>query len=476
MQRFSRTQLRLPVVLPLALVLALARDGRAEVTSPPADMQLARAIFQELIEINTSDSSGDCTKAARAMAARLEGAGLPKADVQVLGPDPRKGNLVARLRGSGKRRPLLLLAHLDVVEARRDDWSFDPFVFREQGGYFYGRGTSDDKAMAAIFVTNLIRYLREGLRPERDLVLALTADEEGGRFNGVDWLLKTHRELVDAEFGLNEGGGGMIENGRRVANTIQASEKVYQSFRLEVRNPGGHSSLPVPDNAIVRLAEGLVRLSHYQFPARLNDVTRLFFERSAATVPEPEASDRRAAAKVPPDPAAIERLSAQPSLNARLRTTCVPTLLEGGHAENALPQLARATVNCRILPDEQPEDVRAAIVAALADAQIAVTAVAPAKPSPPSPPTAEILGPVERITSAMWPGVPVIPTMSTGATDSLYFRAAGIPMYGVDGLFEDVSDVRAHGRDERESVRSFYEGQEFLYRLVKALASPEAGR
>ncbi len=458
-------------------MLALAAsDGRADVTSPPADKELARAIYRELVEINTTDSSGDCTRAAEAMAARLRTAGLGAADVQVLGPDPRKGNLVARLRGTGQRRPLLLLAHLDVVEARREDWSFDPFVFREEGGYFYGRGTSDDKAMAAIFVANLIRYLREGFRPDRDLVLALTADEEGGTFNGVDWLLTNHRQLLDAELALNEGGGGQTKDGRRIANTVQASEKVFQSFRLEVKNRGGHSSLPVPDNAIYRLAEGLTRFSRYRFPARLNDVTRLFFERSAATVPEPEASDRRAVARIPPDLAAADRLSTQPYLNARLRTTCVATLLEGGHAENALPQTARATVNCRMLPDEEPERVKAAIVAALADEAIAVTEVAPARPSPPSPVTAGVLSPIERISASMWPGVPVIPSMSAGATDAVFLRAAGIPVYGVDGIFEDVDDVRAHGRDERESVTSFYEGQEFLYRLVKALSSADGAR
>jgi acetylornithine deacetylase/succinyl-diaminopimelate desuccinylase-like protein len=330
--------------------------------------------------------------------------------------------------------------------------------------------------MAAIFVANLVRYLRDGFKPDRDLVLALTADEEGGRFNGVDWLVKNHRELVDAELGLNEGGGGQSQGGRRIANTVQASEKVFQSFRLEVRNPGGHSSLPVPDNAIYRLAEGLVRFSRFRFPVRLNEVTRLFFERSAATVPEPEASDRRAVARNPPDPAAAERLSTQAYLNARLRTTCVATMLEGGHAENALPQMARATINCRMLPDDKPADVKAAIVEALADEKIAVTALQDAKPSPPSPLSAGILAPIERVSSTMWPGVPVVPIMSSGATDSLYLRAAGIPVYGVDGIFEDVDDTRAHGRDERMLVTSFYEGQEFLYRLVKTLSSPQAAR
>jgi acetylornithine deacetylase/succinyl-diaminopimelate desuccinylase-like protein len=468
---------RLLLLAWLPVSLLSGTGSRADdLTSPPADRDLARAIYKELVEINTTDSNGDCTQAAEAMAARLKAGGLKASDLQVLGPDPRKKNLVARLRGTGQRRPLLLLAHLDVVEARREDWSFDPFVFREEGGFFYGRGTSDDKAMAAIFVANLIRYVREGFRPDRDLVLALTADEEGGTFNGVDWLVKNHRDLVEAELGLNEGGGGQIKNGRRLANTVQASEKVYQSFRLEVRNPGGHSSLPVPENAIYRLAEGLVRLSRYRFPVRLNEVTRLFFERSAATVEGQEAADRRAVAKDPPDLAAADRLSEQAYLNARLRTTCVATMLEGGHAENALPQTARATVNCRMLPDEKPEDVKAAIVAALADEKIAVTPVAPAKPSPPSPLTPAVLSPIERITGSMWPGVPVVPTMSTGSTDSLYFRAAGIPVYGVDGIFEDVDDTRAHGRDERLLVRSFYEGQEFLYRLVKELSSAQRAR
>jgi acetylornithine deacetylase/succinyl-diaminopimelate desuccinylase-like protein len=464
------------LILGLLLLLS-ATDGRgADIMSPQPDRNLARAIYKELIEINTTDSSGNCTKAAEAMEARLKAAGLPAADVQVLGPDPRKGNLVARLRGKGTRRPLLLLAHLDVVEARREDWSFDPFVFREEGGYFYGRGTSDDKAMAAIFVANLIRLLREGFRPDRDLVLALTADEEGGSFNGVDWLLKNHRDLVDSELGINEGGGGQTKDGRRVANTVQASEKVFQSFTLEVKNRGGHSSLPVPDNAIYRLAEGLVRLSRYRFPVRLNEVTRLFFERSAATATGTEAADRMAVAKDPPDPAAADRLSEKAYLNARLRTTCVPTLLQGGHAENALPQTARATVNCRMLPDEKPEDVQRAIVAALADDQIVVAPVAAAKRSPPSPLSPAVLRPIEKITAEMWPGIPVVPTMSTGGTDALYLRAAGIPVYGVDGIFEDVDDVRAHGRDERLGVTSFYEGQEFLYRLVKALSSPEEER
>jgi acetylornithine deacetylase/succinyl-diaminopimelate desuccinylase-like protein len=457
----------------LSLLTAGAPLLPGEASAPSQDRTLVRDIYKELIELNTTDSVGDNTAAAEAMAARLKAAGLPEGDVQVLVPRPRKGNLVARLRGTGKRRPLLLLAHLDVVEARREDWSFDPFVFREQDGYFYGRGTSDDKAMAAILVANLIRYRREGFRPDRDLILALTADEEGGDANGASWLVKEHRDLIDAELGLNEGGGGEIKDGRKIANTVQASEKVFQSFRLEVKNPGGHSSLPVPENAIYRLAESLLRISRFRFPLRLNEITRAFFSRASGALPGPEAADMKAILADPPDAAAADRLSQRPYYNALLRTTCVATLLEGGHAENALPQTARATVNCRMLPDESPEEVQQTLVRVVADEKVAITPVAPAKPSPPSPLTPTVLGPIERITQAMWPGVPVVPVMSTGATDSLYLRGAGIPIYGVDGLFTDIDDVRAHGRDERMPVGSFYEGQEFLYRLVKALSSAE---
>jgi acetylornithine deacetylase/succinyl-diaminopimelate desuccinylase-like protein len=454
-----------------ALLLFAALPAHAQ--SLPPERALAREIYRQLVEINTTNSAGDNTAAAEAMASRLRAAGFPDTDVRVMVPEgaPKKGNLVARLRGTGARRPLLLLAHLDVVEAKREDWSFDPFVFREQDGYFYGRGTTDDKAMAAIFVANLIRYKQEGFRPERDLIVALTADEETDRtWNGVDFLLNKHRALIDAELGINEGGGGQIKDGKQVANTVQASEKIYQSFRLEVKNSGGHSSLPVPENAIYRLSEGLGKIARHKFPVHLNEVTRAFFTRSAASATGQDAADMKALLQNPPDPAAVERLSQRPYYNALLRTTCVATELVGGHAENALPQLARATVNCRILPDESPDAVRQTLVKVLGDDKIAIAPMQPALPSPPSPLTTEVMGAVERITQAMWPGVPVVPVMSTGATDAVYLRGAGIPIYGVDGLFEDIDDIRAHGRDERLGVTSFYEGQEFLYRLVKALA------
>lgn len=455
-----------------AVVCALATGAATAVaqTAPRAAQQLARDVFAELIEINTVNTHGSTTEAARAMAARLLAAGFPSADVQVLGPHPRKGNLVARLQGTGRQPPLLLLAHLDVVDALPEDWTVDPFTFLERDGFFYGRGTTDDKAMAAIWVANLIRYRREGFVPDRDLIVALTADEEGGPHNGVTWLLEHHRDLIAAEYALNEGGGGQIKNGRRIANRVQASEKVYQSFRLEVTNPGGHSSIPRPENAIYQLAAGLTRLARFRFPVRLNEVTRAFFERTARVEADHTGADMAAILQSPSDPRAGDRLSATPYYNALLRTTCVATRLEAGHAENALPQTARAVVNCRILPNDSPDEIRAELERVLSDPAISVTPMNVPTPSPPSPLRRDVLEPIERLTETMWPGVPVVPVMSTGATDGLYLRNAGIATYGVSGLFSDVDDIRAHGRDERIGVQAFYEGQEFLYRLVKALA------
>ena len=436
-----------------------------------AHNQLARDIYKELIEINTTDSIGNTTTAAEAMAARLTSAGFPESDIQVLGPNPRKGNLVARYRGTGRRKPMLLLAHLDVVEALREDWSLDPFKLTEKDGYFYGRGSTDDKAMAAVWVATLIRFRQEGYMPDRDLIVALTADEEAGDYNGVDWILKNHRELIDADFALNEGGESLIKDGKYLLNAVQPSEKVYQSFRLEVRNAGGHSSRPVKDNAIYHLAEGLTRLSKYQFPARLNEVTLGYFQRMSALQSGQLGADMKTLAKNPSDKSAIARLSTLPYENALLRTTCVATRLEGGHADNALPQTARAVVNCRLLPGDSPVEVRAALTRVLDDPKISVTPIGDANPSEASPLRPDIMGAIEQITNQMWPGIPVIPVMSTGATDGLYLRNAAIPTYGVSGFFEDVDDTRAHGRDERLGVRQFYEGREFLYRLVKALSS-----
>jgi len=433
--------------------------------------QMARDFLEELIEIDTTDPNGDNTAAARAMADRLIAAGFPAEDVQVLEPVPGKGNLVARYRGRDSgRKPLLLLAHIDVVAADPADWTLPPFEFIEQDGYFYGRGTTDDKDEAAIHVANLIRLREEGFVPDRDIIVALTADEEGGQHNGVAWLLENHPDLIDAEYALNEGGGGALKDGVHVLNAVQASEKVYQTFILETTNPGGHSSLPVRDNAIYHLADALIRIRNFDFPVVINEVTQMFFERSAALEEGELADAMRGVLQSPPDPAAIAYLSATPYYNSRLRTTCVATRLEAGHADNALPQRARATINCRVLPGESIDAVEQTLVTVIGNDKVSIRRDAVARPSPPSPLTPEVLGAIETITDEMWPGVPVIPTMSTGATDGLYLRNAGIPVYGVSGIFGEIDDVRAHGQNERVLVQSYFEGQEFLYRLTKALS------
>ena len=435
--------------------------------------QLARDIHKELVEINTVTATGDTLKAAEAVAARLKAAGFPDADVQVFSPAPRKGNLVARLHGTGARKPVLLLAHLDVVEAKPEDWSVDPFKLLEKDGYLYGRGVWDDKFMAAVFVANLIRYKQEGYRPDRDLIVALETDEEilDANAMGIQWLIKNHRDLIDAEFALNEGGGVGLLNGKPLANSVQTSEKGSFSYQLEVKNQGGHSSLPSKDNAIYHLAEGLARLARFDFPVQLNETTRAYFERVAALVEPQVGADMRAVASPQPDAAAVARLSNTVRYNAQLRTTCVATLLEGGHAVNALPQTARASVNCRILPGEPVEEVQKTLVRVLADDQISVMPIGMPVLSPPSPLNPEIMRAVERLTAEFWPGIPVIPTMLAAATDGSYLRNAGIPTYGHSGLGTDVVDVRIHGKDERILVKSFLDGHEYLYRLVKALSS-----
>ena len=459
----------------ITLVTAPVFHAQAQESSRLTEQeQLARDIYRELIEINTTHSTGSTTDAANAMAARLRAAGVPAADIQVLEPHPGKGNLVVRYRGTGERKPLLLMAHLDVVEADRSDWSFDPFEFRELDGYFYGRGTADDKAMASIWIANLIRYQQEGFKPNRDIIVALTADEEGGDHNGVDWLLRNHRDLVDAEYALNEGGMGELRDGQRVVNEIQASEKVYQTFNLEVRNRGGHSSVPRPDNAIYQLAAALTRLAAFKFPVRLNEITKGYFERMADIEGGETGKYMARVARDPGDAEAVEYLARSPYFNALLRTTCVATQLQAGHAENALPQTAGATVNCRILPGTPVEEVEGTLVRVFADTAIRISRAGVARPSDPSPLTREIVETTEWITSDMWPGVRVVPTMVTGATDGLYTRNAGIPTYGLSGIFLDLDDLRMHGRDERVSVRSYFDGLEFLYRLVKSLSSRSA--
>ena len=449
--------------------------GSTAATAPlTTHQQLARDIFRELIEINTVTATGDTALAADAMAARLRAAGLPAADVQVFKPAPKKGNLVARLRGTGARKPIILMAHLDVVAARREDWSFEPFKLTEQDGFFYGRGTTDVKHMAASFVATLIRLKQEGHRLDRDLVIVLETDEEAtspGGPNGIEWLLQHHRDLLNCEYALNGDAGGLgLKEGRPYRMSIQTSEKVYQSYRLEVRNPGGHSSKPTKDNAIYRLAAGLTRLAQHEFPVQLTDTTRTYFQRMAAMETGQLALDMKAVTQPNPDSGAVVRLSAIPNYNAQLRTTCVATRVEGGHADNALPQTAWASVNCRVLPGESVDAVWQAIVRVLADEQISVTPIGTAVPSPPSPLHPQVFGAIEKLTAEFWPGTLVIPTMGTGATDGLCLRNAGIPTYGVDNCGTDMFENRAHGKDERLPVKSFYEGLEFTYRLVKMLS------
>jgi len=448
-----------------------------------ATRQLSRDIFRELIEINTTDSVGSTTLAAEAMAKRLRDAGFPPPDVQVLGPNDRKGNMVARLRGSGTKKPVLIIGHLDVVEARRQDWTTDPFQFVEKDGYFYGRGTQDMKVNDAILVTTFIRFRREGYRPDRDLILALTADEEGGKSNGVDWLLKNHRDLINAEFVLNADGGGVTAvKGKAVNVDVEASEKQYADFELTVLNRGGHSSLPTTDNAIYHLADALSRLEHTPFQVELNAVTRTYFERRAPLENAQTKADMNGILHIPPDADAVARLSTDPRYNSMMRTTCVATRLSGGHANNALPQMAQAIVNCRILPGHSPAETEQALGRVFADPNVAVRyigAIGAADQAPESkgfpmvaPPPA-VLRPLEQVAAQMWPGAPVIPEMETGASDSIYTMAAGIPSFGINGVAIDQDDIRAHGKDERVRVASYFEGVDFYYRFLKAMTAGE---
>src|SRR5664280_2465355 len=436
------------------------------------NQKLARDIFKELIEINSTSKFGS-TRAAEAMAARLISAGFDDSDIQVIGPDQQHKNLVLRFRGQGKFNPVLFICHLDVVEALRMDWSVDPFTFLERDGYFYGRGTTDIKNEDASLIANVIRLKKEGYKPNRDIIIALTADEEMGNANGVNWLVTNHRDLINADFCVNpDGGGGDLKNGKPVNMAIQTSEKIYVSFRLEVKNKGGHSSLPVKDNAIYRLAEGLTRLAYYDFPVRLNETTRKYFEGITSGESDQVRTDIMAILMTPPDTAAARRLQTSSAYyNAMMRTTCVATMLSAGHAENALPQTAQAIINCRMLPDDNPDNVMAVLKSVLADDQISIIRLDPSFDAPLSPLRKDITVLVQQISSVMWPGVRVTPIMSTGATDGRYLRRDGIPVYGISGMFGDMDDVRAHGKDERIGVREFYDGVEFMYRFIKALSS-----
>ena len=458
--------LRLPFFFAPILLLSLVSSAQIDDTTKG----FARDVFQQLIEINTTDSIGNVTTAAEAMARRFREAGFPESDMQVLGPNDRKKNLVLRYHGTGKHKPILLMGHLDVVEAHREDWTTDPFQFVEKDGYFYGRGTQDMKSDDAIFVVDLIRLKKEGYQPDRDIILALTADEEGGKSNGVDWLIKNHRDLINAEFALNEGGRGQMVKGHRLSNDVQAAEKWYLDLRLEVRNKGGHSSQPVPDNAIYHLAGALVRLSQFGFPMKTNEATKAYFAGMAKLDTTSTKADLAKVAEG--DTEAMKRIAQMsPAWNSMLRTTCVATLLEGGHAHNALPQLAAANVNCRVQPDDSLQYVLDTLKKVFADDQVMVSITNQEENSPASQLRPDIMRAMARLTDTMWPGVVVLPTMSTGATDGRALRAAGIPTYGVQGFFNERDDNRAHGRDERMPVQSFYEGQTFLYDLVKILST-----
>lgn len=463
--------LRRAFLATLALLPALASAQTAPKTKWDS---LARSIFKELIEINTQGSNGSTLEAARAMAARLKTAGFPDSDVVVIENAPKKGNLVARLRGrSMGKKPILLLSHIDVVEAKPEDWTLPPYQFIEKDGTFYGRGVADDKDEGAIGLTNLIRLKAEGFVPDRDIVVALTTDEEGGSANGVDYILKNHPKLFDVEYAFNEGGGGrMTGEGKYVSHDVQASEKKFQMFTLEATNPGGHSSVPVKDNAITELAKALVKVGAFDFPVHLNEVTRAYFSRLAQTVEPDLGAAMKAVVANPNNADAAARVSRDPRYNSQMRTTCVATMLDGGHAPNALPQRARGHVNCRILPDEDPQSIRETLARVIASDKVKVLMEGQARNSPPSPLTQDLMGEVERVTKDMWPGIPVIPTMSTGATDGVYLRSTGIPTYGISGLF--YGETFSHGMNERIPVKAFYEGLEFMYRLVKSVTKGKA--
>ena len=437
--------------------------------------QLARDIFKELIEINTTDSpAGNVTTAAEAMAARFRSAGFAAEDVQVVGPLPNKKNIVVRLHGRGQGKPILFLGHLDVVEALRKDWSMDPFKLNEVDGFFYGRGTSDIKQGDTVLVANFLRLKKEGWLPSRDLILALTADEEGGQSNGVQWLIANHRDLINAEYCINTDAGNFeSKNGKRLLMGMQTSEKNYVDFRLEVKSNGGHSSRPVKgENAIYHLAQGLARLAEFDFPISLNETTRGFFERTAALETPATAADFRAVIGTDKTKAeaAARHLSAAPYFNALLRTTCVATRLEGGHANNALPQTAAANVNCRMLPQDSLQNVQTTLTRVLADDRISVSVAGEFVPAPASAINPAIVHTLEGLSARLYGRLPIVPVMDNGASDGKYLRIAGIPAYGVPGVFSDVDDDRAHGKDERIGVKDFYDGVDFYYDFIKALA------
>ena len=457
----------------IALAISLLGSLSAQAAELTSHQTLGREIYRELIETDTTHPTGDTTVAAEMLARRFRRAGFPEADIHVLGPTPRNKNLVVRYRGTGAHTPVVLLAHLDVVEAKREDWSLDPFKLTERDGFFYGRGTSDNKDGATALSAALLRLRQEHFRPNRDLVLALTAGEEAGAdYIGAQWLLRNRPKLVEGGLCLNaDSGGASKRGGKRLAFEVQAAEKIYLSFRLEARSPGGHSALPTKDNPIYRLAEGLARLSRYEFPVRLNEITRGYFEKMSTIETGQTAKDMQGVLLTPPDPQATRRLSTTPAYNALLRTTAVATMLEGGHAEGALPQTARATVNCRLLPDESPKQLEETLRRVLADDRISLAPIEPPQLSPASPLMPDILSAIERAKEKVWPGLPIVPMMDYGASDGLFFRQAKIATCGINGTAVDLDDIRWHGQDERVAVLDFFESLEFQYQLIRAIAA-----
>ena len=475
-----------PTVLAASLFLAAPLGAQTKSLLDPATESLSHSIFKQLVEINTTDSVGSVTAAAEAMQKRLLDAGFPSADLTLAGPNARKMNLVAHYRGTpgSPLKPILIICHLDVVEAPQAEWATDPFKLVEKDGFFYGRGTQDMKDSDAILVTNFIRLKKQGFVPNRDLILALTADEEGGKSNGVDWLLKNKPELVKADAALNPDSGGIdSEAGKPVVMVVEATEKLYGDFELSTQNPGGHSSLPTRENAIYQLTDALSRLNKYVFPFELNAVTRAYFTQMAAIKKADgdtqTASDMLAILNTPPDAAALHRLEASPRYNATVRTTCIATMLSAGQAPNALPQFANANVNCRILPGHTQEETRQTLIKVLADPGIRIQYKNDAgelfdkgtervSPAPP-PLRVDIFDPLKKVVAEMYPGLPILPQMETGASDSVYTIAAGIPSYGINGVAIDGNDIRAHARDERVNILSFDRGVDFYYRYLQAL-------
>jgi acetylornithine deacetylase/succinyl-diaminopimelate desuccinylase-like protein len=452
------------------LSLLVVQTANAQRTIPEDDRELLYEIYKELIEYKSTVDEENNTIAAEGMAAWLQAAGFPEEDIFIGGALPHKGNVVARFRGTGAKEPIVMMAHLDVVTAERADWNLDPFVLNEDEEYYYGRGTIDDKAMGAIFIANLIRFKREGYVPDRDLVVALTSDEESGGSNGIGWLLENHPGLIQGTLAINEGGYGLLQDGQPLANTIQIAEKIYATFRVTAKNPGGHSSLPRDDNAIYDLAEALLKIRDFKFPVELNDVMRVSFQRQAEINTGERAADFRALLESPIPQDSLDRLSSEAAINAQLRTTAVATLLDGGHAPNALPQTAVANVNVRMLPGSDPQDVLKTLITVVDNPELLVEYRGGGSITDPSPLSEEIMAAVETVTEAMWPGVIVMPTMSTGATDGARMRRAGIPTYGTSGLFVDRNDMRIHGQDERLLKESLYGGYEFLYSVAKELS------